>query len=202
MTKAIAGRAWPWPWVNVRSSPRRSRAGYEFMAENAAGRGHWDNSLAFAARDHDEGRKSGSLARVAWSQFCTAQGLHGKGELAGARATAHSALELCDQIGEFRLATWLAPVAATIAADQGDDDAARDLAQRGWERAQQLRQLLLSAWALNALGYAAMLRGDLARSACMVRAIRSARARYGKRRRAALDPAVRRRGLPPRRTGR
>ena len=101
MMKAIAGRAWPWPWVNVRNSPGRSRGGYEFMAENAAGRGHWDDALAFAARDHDEGRKSGSLARVAWSQFCTAQGLHGKGELAGARAAALSALELCARSASF-----------------------------------------------------------------------------------------------------
>ena len=71
---------------------------------------------------------------------------------------------LCDQIGEFRLATWVGPMAATIAADQGDDYGARALAERGWARAQQLNQLLLSAWALNGLGYAAMQRGDLADS--------------------------------------
>jgi tetratricopeptide (TPR) repeat protein len=140
--------------------PEAVASGYEFMSENAGGRGNWDDALTFAARDHDEGRKSGSLVRVAWSQFCTAWGQHGKGDLASARATALSALELCDQIGEFRLATWVGPMAATIAADQGDDDAARALAERGWARAQELNQLLLSAWALNGLGYAAMQRGD------------------------------------------
>ncbi len=135
--------------------------GYEFLGENAVARGHWDDALAFGAKDHDEGRKSGSLARVAWSQFCIAQGLHGKGDLLAARTTALCALELCDQIGENRLATWLSATAAIIAADQGDDDAAQAMAQRGWERAQPLSQMLLFAWALNALGYAAMQRGDL-----------------------------------------
>ena len=71
------------------------------------------------------------------------------------------ALALCEQIGEDRLATWLDPIVAVIAADLGDDDAARTHAERAWERARQLNQLMLSAWALNALGYAAMQRGDL-----------------------------------------
>jgi hypothetical protein len=66
-----------------------------------------------------------------------------------------AAIELAEQIGENRLATWLDPVAATIAADLGDDNAARMHAERGWERAQRLNQLVLSAWAIDALGYAA-----------------------------------------------
>ncbi|MDQ2964145.1 MAG: tetratricopeptide repeat protein [Pseudomonadota bacterium] len=49
---------------------------------------------------------------------------------------------------------------AVIAADMGDDAAARLHAERAWSRAKQLDQLLLSAWALSALGYAAMQRGD------------------------------------------
>lgn len=141
--------------------PLAVASGYEFLGENAAARGHWDDAVAFGEKDHAEGSKSGSLARIAWSRFCIAQGLHGKGELAPARKTALSALELCDQIGENRLATWLYSMAAIIAADQGDDDAARALAEPGWERAQRLGQMVLSAWALNALGYAAMQRGDL-----------------------------------------
>jgi tetratricopeptide (TPR) repeat protein len=141
--------------------PDAIASGYEFLGENAAGRGHWDEALSYGARDYEEGTKSGSLARAAWSQFCLAQGHHGKGELAAARAIALAGLALCDQIGEYRLATWLLPISSIIAADQGDDDAARALAERGWEHAQKLNQVVLSAWALNALGYAAMQRGDL-----------------------------------------
>ncbi len=136
--------------------------GNEFLAENAAGRGRWSEALAFAALDAQEGRKIGSLARVAWSEFCRVQALHGMGELALAYTTALEALAVCERIGEDRLATWLEPLAAQVAADLGDDAAARAHAERGWAHAGALNQLLLSAWALHGLGQAAMLRDDVA----------------------------------------
>ncbi|HEY2970311.1 MAG TPA: AAA family ATPase [Casimicrobiaceae bacterium] len=145
-----------------RNFPAAIATGNEFLAENMAGRGHWEASLVFAARDREQAAKIGSLARTAWSEFCNAQSFHGKGELLQGRDAALAALRLCEQIGEDRLATWLEPVAAAIAADMGDDTEARLHAERGWARARQLDQLLLSAWALNGLGYAAMQRGDLA----------------------------------------
>ena len=135
--------------------------GYEFLGENASGRGDWEDVLAFAAKDAEQGRKAGALARIAWSEFCRVQGLHAKGELAGGSAAVIAALELCEQIGEERLATWLDPMAAVIAVDLGDDDTARFHAERGWRRAAELNQVVLSSWALNALGYAAMQRGDV-----------------------------------------
>ena len=135
--------------------------GYEFLAENAAGRGLWDEAQGFAARDHEFGTKSGSLARVAWADFATVQALHAKGQLATAQATALGALKLCEQIGEFRLATWLEPSLAIIAADLGDADTARAHAQSAMARAELLGQLVLTAWALHAAGYAAMRRDDV-----------------------------------------
>jgi tetratricopeptide (TPR) repeat protein len=145
-----------------RRFPQGIALGYEFLAENATGRGGWDDAVRFGARDAEEGRKIGALARVAWSGFPVSLGLQGKGDLAGARATVREALSICEQIGEGRLATWLVPMQAIIAADLGEADSARALAEQGWERARQLDQLVLSAWALNALGYAAILRGDIA----------------------------------------
>jgi tetratricopeptide (TPR) repeat protein len=141
--------------------PAAIALGNEFLAENAGGRGHWDNAAAFAAQDEEQGRKIGSLARVAWSGFPRVQAFHGKGELVAARAAALAALGLCEQIGEERLATWLDPALATVLADLSDDEAARTVAERGWARARQLDQLVLTAWALHALGYAAMRRGDV-----------------------------------------
>jgi tetratricopeptide (TPR) repeat protein len=135
--------------------------GNEFLAENAAGRGHWDDTLAYAAKDAEEARKSGSLARGVWSEFSRVQALHGKGALAEGLEVTIAALELCEQIGEERLATWLGAMAAVIAADLGDDETARRHAERGWERARHLNQLVLLAWTLNALGYAAMQRGNV-----------------------------------------
>ncbi len=117
--------------------------------------------MAFAAQDEEQGRKIGSLARVAWSGFPRVHAFYGKGELAAARAAALASLALCEQIGEERLATWLDPALAAILADLADDETARTVAERGWTRARQLDQLVLTALALHALGYAAMRRGDV-----------------------------------------
>ncbi len=141
--------------------PHATANGYEFLAENAAGRGRWDDALANTERDREFGVKSGSLARVAWSGFARVQGLHGKGELGAARAAGESTLELSAQIGEGRLATWLEPMLAIVVADLGDDVAAQAHAERAWARAQELDQLVLSAWTLHALGYSAMQRSDI-----------------------------------------
>jgi len=141
--------------------PHAIANGYEFLAENAGGRGHWNDALAYAERDREFGAKSGSLARVAWSGFPSVMSLHGKGELAAALKAAHAGLQLCEQIGEGRLATWFEPMAAITLADLGDDDAAREHADRGRARAQELDQLLLSAWALHGAGHAAMQRDDV-----------------------------------------
>ena len=138
--------------------------GYEFLAENAANRGYWNDALDFAAKDDAEATRSGELARNAWAQFCMGQALHGKGELRRARQVSESALALANRIGESRLATWVGPVLACACADLGDDAAALAAAERNHARARELDQLLLTAWALHALGYAAMMRGDHAAS--------------------------------------
>ena len=52
-----------------RDFPVGTAMGYEFLAENAAGRGHWQDALRYAALDDEHGRKTGSLARIAWSGF-------------------------------------------------------------------------------------------------------------------------------------
>ena len=68
--------------------PSATALGSEFLAENAHGRGRWDDALRYALRDRDEGRKIGSLARVAWSGFPRTAALHATGRLAEARAEA------------------------------------------------------------------------------------------------------------------
>ena len=143
------------------NDPEAIASGNEFLAENAAGRGHWDDALGFAGADRLYGAKAGSLARVAWATFAEVLGLQGKGRLAEARNALHSALALCEQIGEGRLATWCEPMLAVVLADLGDQDAARVHGEKGWERAQELDQVVLNGWALHALGHAAMQRSDV-----------------------------------------
>jgi tetratricopeptide (TPR) repeat protein len=134
--------------------------GNEFLSEDAGARGHFDDGIAYARNDEHYGQRAGSLVRAAWSRFCASHSLHGRGDLADALAAGLSGLSLCEQIGESRLATWLEPCTALIYADQGNDEAARAMAERGWASARQLDQLLLSAWSMHAVGYAALLRGE------------------------------------------
>ena len=185
--------------------PSAIASGNEFLAENAAGRGLWSEALAFAALDAQEGHKIGSLARVAWSEFCRVQALHGMGELAEAYAAALQALAMCERIGEGRLATWIEPLAAQIAADLGDDAAARGHAERGWAQAEALNQLVLSALALNGLGQAAMHARRHRRGAGVVRTVRRARARHRECPRVEPDRCARRGNVlarrPHRRSG-
>jgi tetratricopeptide (TPR) repeat protein len=105
--------------------------GYEFLSENDTARGQWDRALAHAARNRDEGGKAGSLTRVAWSGFPTAQSLHGKGELAAGRRAVDEALELSERIAR---SGWRpgSVHGGDHRADQGDDDAARLHADRAW----------------------------------------------------------------------
>jgi tetratricopeptide (TPR) repeat protein len=142
--------------------PAAIAAGNEFLAENLCGRGHWDQAIVHANRDREEGKKVGSLARVAWSGFPFVQAFFGKGELAAARDAGLESLALCEQIGEERLATWVDAAIGLALADLGDDEGAREHAERGGRRARELNQRVLSAWTLNAIGYAAVQRGDIA----------------------------------------
>jgi hypothetical protein len=104
--------------------------GYEFLSENDTARGAWDRALALRCAKSGR-RRQGGLAdprrveRVSDGAEPARQRRAGR----GAKAV-EEALELSERIGEERLATWLDPMAAIIAADQGDDDAARLHADR------------------------------------------------------------------------
>ncbi len=139
-----------------RRYPEATAGGYEFLAENCAARGHWDDALRFAALDEAYGRKSGSLARVAWSAFPRAAALYGQGRLVAARDAGLESLNICDELGEHRLATWLEAIVVFALADLGDLPAARQHAARAWELAQRLDQVIISGWTMNACGYVAL----------------------------------------------
>ncbi|MEO8344653.1 MAG: AAA family ATPase [Betaproteobacteria bacterium] len=143
-----------------RNDPMGIAGGHEFLAENAAQRGYWDEALVHAEQDRIFGRKCGSLTRTAWADFSQVLAMYGMGRLSEARTTLASTLALCEQIGEGRLATWCEPMLAVVLADLGEHDAARMHAEQGWTRAQELDQLVLTGWSLHAVGHAALQRGD------------------------------------------
>lgn len=139
--------------------------GYEFLAENAFGRGDWDAAIRYALLNREIGIKIGSQARVGWADFAQAVGLHGKGELEQARAAAAEGLEIAQQLGENRLATWLEPQLARIMMDLGDAEGARSYAESGNARSNELGQIVLRTWALHALGYMHLALGELEEAA-------------------------------------
>ena len=145
-----------------RNLPGEIATGYEFLSENAGARGLWDDAARYAELNEASGRKSGSLARVAWSGFGRAQALWGRGRLEAARDAILDALVLCEQMGEARLATWLESFVAIVLSDLGEPDNAHTHAKKGWDHARHLNQIVLTSWAMHGLGYAAMMRDDIA----------------------------------------
>jgi len=78
--------------------------GYEFMAENAAIQGFWQDAINHAAQDREWGIKAQSQERVAWSEMAGSNGLLGMGRLAEARVMAEGGLARGERIGEHRVA--------------------------------------------------------------------------------------------------
>jgi tetratricopeptide (TPR) repeat protein len=127
--------------------------GHEFLAENAICRGHWDESLRQTARNRELADKMGALNRRAWSEYPRTLALWGKGRLAEAYQVGQAALELCERIGETRLATWIEPSLAIIATDLGEDEVAERYARGGLQRGESLGQVALHSYSLHAMGY-------------------------------------------------
>src|SRR4030095_1157875 len=91
-------------------------SGWEFIAENAFGRGQWRGAVDAARRDREVGERIGSLDRVAWGSFAEAWGLLIHGELAEARARARAGADLAESIAEGRVIVFLLGILAMSAA--------------------------------------------------------------------------------------
>ena len=133
--------------------PLAAALGYEFLAENAFGRGTWDQGIKYATLDGEIGARIGAQARVAWAGFSHAACLYGKGELQSAHLRAAETLALCETIGEARLAIWADAQLALISSDIGDFVAGREHAERARTNAKALGQLIFEAWSLTAIGH-------------------------------------------------
>jgi tetratricopeptide (TPR) repeat protein len=120
--------------------------GNEFLAENAFFVGRWNEALEYAHQDIEIGLKVGSQDRIAWGTFCQASALYGLGKLAEALDVSQSSLDLVEQIGENRLATWIIPLLSMIQADLDADEAAELLAHEGIKKADELDQVVLQCW--------------------------------------------------------
>jgi tetratricopeptide (TPR) repeat protein len=98
--------------------------GHEFMAENAAARGQWDDAIFHASRDREWGEKAQSQERIAWAEFSTGWALWNKGNLEEARAVSEAGLERADRIGEKRVSLFFRMTLAGVRGDLGLEGAA------------------------------------------------------------------------------
>lgn len=142
------------------NDPHAETMGYEFLGENSFARGWAQRALEYAETERALADKISALSRRAWAGFIRAFALRQLGELRAAEQQLLADLELCTQIGEGRLATWLEPQLGSILTDLGEDERAREHLQRGIERAEQLSQMVLWCWAHGALGYFHLRRGE------------------------------------------
>lgn len=126
--------------------PTLIAVGNEFLAENAFFVGRWNDALEFAHQDIEIGLKVGAQDRIAWGTFCQASALYGLGRLEEALEASQSSLDLTEQIGEHRLATWIIPLLSMIQADLDADEAAELLAHEGIKKADELDQVVLQCW--------------------------------------------------------
>jgi tetratricopeptide (TPR) repeat protein len=127
-------------------APTWIAVGNEFLSENAFFVGKWTEALEFANRDKEIGLKIGAQDRVAWAKFCQASSLYGLGMLNEALEVSQSSLDLTEQIGEHRLATWILPLLSMIHADLDAYEKAEFYAQEGIKQANELDQVVIQCW--------------------------------------------------------
>ncbi len=141
--------------------PLAVAVGYEFLAENAASRGHAAEALEYAARDREIGARIGSLDRQAWSCLPTALAYRLLGETEAAGAAIDRCIELCQRIGERRLEFMIrAIVLSRLQADGGDHEAARATAEGTLAYGDESGLTSLRTEAYVALAYVAFRRGE------------------------------------------
>lgn len=127
--------------------------GYEFMAENFANVGRWDDAIAFSDREYRLAAQVGALNRMAWATHAQAVALIGKGELRAALDVVRTTATLAQQSGEKRLGLWCDSRLALILTDLGDDAEAHKAALHGVKAADDQGDRVLRVFSRQALAY-------------------------------------------------
>jgi tetratricopeptide (TPR) repeat protein len=134
--------------------------GHEYQAENANICGLFERAAEEARLDGQVGERIGSLDRVAWSKFALAWAGDGLGNLEAAEQVAREGLELCDRIGEGRLAVWLDSILIVILANRGRMQEAEDLVEGLLARADAFQQVALQSVSRFAAAYLALRKAE------------------------------------------
>jgi tetratricopeptide (TPR) repeat protein len=133
-------------------------SGWEFLAENAFGRGDFDDTVRFAERDLELGRRIGSLSRQAWANFSIGEGYLGLGRVDDAIDLAAREEAITGRLGETRLQVLLLSLLARALAVRGREAEAREAVERSVAISKSIGQPWISSravWALGLLEYEA-----------------------------------------------
>ncbi|MFI5372575.1 MAG: ATP-binding protein, partial [Candidatus Eisenbacteria bacterium] len=136
-------------------------SGYEFLAENAFGRGDWEDAVRFGERDLEIGRRVGSLSRQTWATLSIGEGKCGLGQLDEAIVMARDSEVLAGRLGETRLQVLLMALGARALMWRGRDDDARETVERAIKLAGSIGQPWISHRASVVLAEMEVGRGDL-----------------------------------------
>ena len=134
--------------------------GYEFMGENAASTGAWNEALDYAEREHALARKLHARERATWAHFYAGQCLLLLDQVQRGEAELAAGLALAEAIGERRVAMLLSIHLAWAHALAGDLEAAEREAVSALERADASKLLFMRCEATRMLGQIRKLRGD------------------------------------------
>jgi tetratricopeptide (TPR) repeat protein len=140
--------------------PSAEAGGNEFVAEDCAPLGRWEEGLTAAARDHEIGSRIGSQGRVAWSLYARAQLLLGRGDLAESASAARRSIEVAERIEDRRVATLVRGDLAIAETDLGNLESADALAREALQSAEALQQLTLRGFATWAMAHLLLARRE------------------------------------------
>jgi predicted ATPase len=143
-----------------KNHPSAEAAGCEFIAEDSAATGRWQDSLDYAARDRQIGEKIGAQDRIAWAEFSRSWALHGLGDLPAAVAAARLAVTLSEKVGDARLAIMAKALLAIVQTDLGADLEALSIGQLAVAQADELRHVVIQTNARRSLAYLYLERQD------------------------------------------
>ncbi len=110
--------------------PLAQAVGLEFLGENAISSGEWRSGLEYAELEWNIATRVHSRERQAWSRFVAGWCLFFLDDCDAALREIDTGLQLCEVIGESRLATFIELVRVQVWAAQGRHDEALAEVQR------------------------------------------------------------------------
>jgi tetratricopeptide (TPR) repeat protein len=141
--------------------PAAQALGYEFLAENAASAGNWQDGLAHVAREREIADRISSRERRAWTHLPAGVCLLGLGEPEQADAELGGGIALAGAIGEPRLLPLLVSTRAVVVAELGRFDEALEIALDALARADELGLLYMRTEARRCLAHVRYRRREL-----------------------------------------